>query len=77
MRINEQEKKIKDMIIAYITEHGYPPSTREICMETHIRSTSTVNRYLKIMLAKGILQSDHGSGCPRAIRVPGYMFKKE
>ncbi|MBR3935700.1 MAG: transcriptional repressor LexA [Oscillospiraceae bacterium] len=37
----------------FISDHGYPPTVREICAELDIKSTSTVHRYLKELEAEG------------------------
>lgn len=46
-----------DAILNYMTEfisdHGYPPTVREICAELDIKSTSTVHRYLKELQSEG------------------------
>jgi repressor LexA len=51
-------------IIEYLREHrdtrGYAPSTREICKEFGIRSTSTVYTRLERLRAKGILTWEYG-----------------
>lgn len=59
-----------EAIKAYITQHGYPPTVREICDLTGIASTSTVHYQLQRMFADGTLETDH-PGMPRTIRVPG------
>ena len=61
---------ILEAIKAYIIQHGYPPTVREICDMTGIASTSTVSHQIKKMLKDGTLESDADMS-PRAIRVPG------
>lgn len=48
-----------------IEERGYPPSVREICDATGLKSTSTVHGHLKRMEKAGLLQRD--SMKPRAM----------
>lgn len=59
-------------ILAYIQqatrEKGYPPSVREICVATGLKSTSTVHGHLLRLQKKGLLNRD--SMKPRAISVP-------
>jgi len=59
-------------ILAYIEkatlQKGYPPSVREICEATGLRSTSTVHGHLIRLEKKGLLYRD--SMKPRAISVP-------
>lgn len=81
MTVKEQGKNtrkiILEKIISYITEHGYPPTIREICNMTGIKSTSTIHNHLNKMIESGMLETDSGIGSTRAIRVPGYRFVKE
>lgn len=67
---------IREFIIAYIIEHGYSPSVREIGDGVGLKSSSTVQAHLIKMLESGDLETDAGIGTPRAIRVPGYKFVK-
>ena len=73
-------QKIRDeivrKIIEYIEEHGYPPTNREICQMTGLKSTSSVSHYLSVLFAEGRLETDAPECAPRAIRVPGYKFVK-
>ncbi len=59
-------------ILAYIEratlQKGYPPSVREICEATGLKSTSTVHGHLIRLERKGLLNRD--SMKPRAISVP-------
>ena len=59
-------------ILAYIEkatlQKGYPPSVREICVATGLKSTSTVHGHLIRLEKKGLLYRD--SMKPRAISVP-------
>lgn len=82
MRINTLEhgekvrQQILEYIISYISEHGYPPTVREIGEGVGLKSTSSVRSHLLRMLNEGILETDADPGTPRAIRVPGYEFQK-
>lgn len=75
--ITEREKDIRDCIINYLKVHQYPPTVREICDQTGIKSTSTVHHHLSNMLHKGIIESDASLGAPRAIRVPEHIIITE
>lgn len=63
-------------IIQYVEVHGYPPTNREICQMTGLKSTSSVSHHLGVLFAEGRLETDAAECSPRAIRVPGYKFKK-
>lgn len=69
-------QKMLDFIIAYIGDHGYPPTVREIGAGVNIKSTSSVHRQLVKMQEEGMIETDDGFGVPRAIRIPGYKFVK-
>lgn len=68
-------------ILAYIEkatlQKGYPPSVREICDATGLKSTSTVQGHLIRLEKKGLLYRD--SMKPRAISVPSdhQMYRTE
>ena len=66
--LNEKLQKV----LAFVKERlndGIPPSVREICEATGIKSTSTVHAYLKRLEDEGYI--DRRSGLNRAIRLPG------
>ena len=68
--------KILQSIITYISEHGYPPTVREIMQAVGLKSTNSAQACLKQMLAEGMIETDH-EGSARAIRVPGYKYEKK
>lgn len=70
-------EQIRQVIIDYIQQHGYPPTVREIGEAVGLKSTSGVKMHLDRMFADGILETDASIGTPRAIRVPEYKFVKE
>lgn len=70
------KEKVLKAIVDYIAEHQYPPSVRELCDMTGLKSTSSINRYITKLLEEGKLETDSGIGAPRALRVPGYKFVK-
>jgi len=62
-------------IVRYVKKHGYSPTIREIGDGVYLSSSSSVHNHLKRMFDEGILETDDESS-PRAIRVPGYEFRK-
>ncbi len=73
-RMNEMkpltEKQQK--VLSFLKERaqdGVPPSVREICTATGIKSTSTVHAYLRLLEDEGYINRQ--SGLNRAIRLPG------
>ena len=65
--------KIYNYIIEFIGKEGYPPSVRDICQGTGIRSTSTVHSHLKRLQDSGKL--DYTAGRRRAISLNGIAPK--
>ena len=61
----ESQEKIYTYIKKVVKDKGYPPSVREICEATGLRSTSTVHAHLKRLEKKGLITRD--SMKPRAI----------
>ena len=58
---------IYDYIVEYVDQNGYPPSVRDICKGTGIKSTSTVHSHLKRLQESGKL--DYTAGRRRAISI--------
>lgn len=69
----EQRERMLDAIIAYIKEHGYPPTVEEIGQAVGLKSKATTHHHLNVLFEEGKLETD-AQGAPRAIRVPGYAF---
>lgn len=67
-------EQILSYIIQYISEHGYPPTFREIGDGVGLKSTSSVQSYMEQLRASGKIETDATEGMSRAIRVPGYKF---
>ena len=66
--LNEKQQKV----LTYLqdrAQEGVPPSVREICLATGIKSTSTVHSYLRLLEDEGYISRE--SGLNRAIRMPG------
>lgn len=70
------EEKVLNAIINYIKEHKYAPTVRELCTLTGLKSTSSVQYYIKRLLDKGLLETDGEFDASRALRVSGYDFVK-
>lgn len=47
---------------------GWPPSTREICTEAGLKSTSTVQWHMDSLESAGLIVTG-GRGSPRALRI--------
>ena len=64
----ESQERIFAYIKKVVKAKGYPPSVREICEATGLRSTSTVHAHLKRLEKRGLISRD--SMKPRAISLP-------
>ena len=73
----DTQAKILASIEKATLQKGYPPSVREICDATGLKSTSTVHGHLIRLEKKGLLYRD--SMKPRAISVPSdnQMYRTE
>jgi len=73
-KITAADRLILNYIKAYIQEHSYPPTVREIGDGVGLKSTSSVQAHIKKLIELGELETDAGMNSPRALRVPGYIF---
>jgi repressor LexA len=71
----ESRALIMGAIVNYMLQYDYPPTTREICELTGLKSTSTVNHHLAKMAEQGLIEYQEGQ--PRTIRVPGIKYIDE
>lgn len=71
--LNDKQQRI----LEYLQERvptGLPPTVREICAATGIKSTSSVHTYLKVLEENGYIQRD--SRLNRAIHMPGESISR-
>ena len=52
----EMQQRIYQFILAYIAEHGYAPSVRDICDAVGLKSPSTVHFHLKNLAELGYIE---------------------
>lgn len=64
-----KKEEIYNYIKAYIAEHGYAPSYREIGTAVGLKSTSSVYAHMQDLFAVGILKTEAEEGTPRAFRI--------
>lgn len=67
INLSKNQNKILESIMWKIKEFGYPPSVREICALTDIRSTSTIHFHMNKLEKLGYIKKDPTK--PRAIEV--------
>lgn len=63
--VTDKQLRILDVIREFTTEHGYPPSVREIGEAVGLSSSSTVQSHLKTLERRGLLWRDPTK--PRAL----------
>ncbi|MBV8197494.1 MAG: transcriptional repressor LexA [Candidatus Eremiobacteraeota bacterium] len=65
----ERQQRILHAIRDFTSEHGYPPSVREIGERVGLSSSSTIHAHLKALERRGLLARDPTK--PRALRPSG------
>jgi repressor LexA len=58
MPLSERQQKMLHFIGAFIEEHNYPPSIRQIGAATGVSSTSVVNYNLNVLKREGFIERD-------------------
>ena len=67
-KLTAKQQQIYDYILAFTSEHGYPPSVREIGAAIGLKSPSTVHFHIKGLEEAGVLVKAEGK--TRAITLP-------
>ena len=55
-KLSKRQTAIYDFICAYTSEHGYPPSVREIGKAVSLASPSTVHMHLKVLEERDLIR---------------------
>ena len=58
--LTRKQQQIYDYIHTYLTQHGYPPSVREIGEAVGLKSPSTVHFHMKRLEAAGVIVKAEG-----------------
>jgi repressor LexA len=67
--LTDRQKQIWEFLKAYVDEHGYPPTVREIGEAVGLASPSTVHAHLANLERAGLLKRDPTK--PRALELTG------
>lgn len=67
-QLSKSQQKVYDFVKERL-EYGVPPTVREICAATGLRSTSTVHAHLRALENAGYIS--RGAGLNRSIRIEG------
>ena len=73
--LTKSQQLVYDYLCSTMAERAVPPSVREICAATGLRSTSTVHSHLKSLEARGYITRD--AGLNRSIHIVGASAAKQ
>lgn len=68
--LSPRQREALEIIRAYVAEHGYPPSLREIAARMGIRSPNGVLDHVRALAKKGYIERGEGKQS-RGLRVVG------
>lgn len=69
-KLTARQQKVLDFITAYLEEHGYPPTLREIGGHLEVSGTLGVMKHLDALERKGFIRKTAGSS--RGIAISGH-----
>lgn len=72
----KQEKVLKELK-KYIAKNGYPPTVRELCALTNLKSTATIHVHLDQLATKGYIRKDKDKNRTIEILVPNEYSTKD
>lgn len=72
--VKNKQLAVLNYIHKAVTEHGYPPTVREICSAVGLSSTSTVHGHINRLIEGGFLQKDPPSPGHWKLRPRGSTF---
>ncbi|SDJ93301.1 helix-turn-helix domain-containing protein [Paenibacillus naphthalenovorans] len=67
MRLTQKQQKFFQAIQSFLREHKYPPSVRDLCALTGLKSPSTAHGYLERLKKKGLIEWE--SSKPRTLKI--------
>jgi SOS-response transcriptional repressor LexA len=74
LKLTKRQQEIFDFIKRYSSEHGYPPTVRDIGKAIGLTSSSTVHAHLSNLEKLGLIRRDPTK--PRALELLGQAAKK-
>ena len=74
-KLTPKQQQIYDYILSFSTDHGYPPSVREIAEAVGLKSPATVHFHLKGLREAGYISQAEGK--TRAITITGGYDRKD
>lgn len=73
--LTPRQREIWDYVVAYVDQHGYPPTVREIGQAVGLASPSTVHAHLANLERAGLLKRDPTK--PRALELIAREHEQE
>ena len=67
--LTKRQQEIWEFLVAYVDDHGYPPTVREIGEQVGLASPSTVHAHLANLERAGLIKRDPTK--PRALELTG------
>lgn len=67
--LSSRQERVLKFLIDFNTEHGFPPTIRELCRHFGFKSLNTAHFHLRSLEKKGYIQVHPGKG--RGITLPG------
>lgn len=62
-------KSLMDFIVTFNDQNGYMPSMREMASQIGIKSTSTINYYINILVKRNLLKRNEQKNIARALEI--------
>jgi repressor LexA len=67
--LSRKQEQVLEFLVNFNTEHGFPPTIRELCQHFGFKSLNTAHFHLRSLEKKGYIQVHPGKG--RGITLPG------
>jgi repressor LexA len=67
--LSSKQERVLEFLVNFNTEHGFPPTIRELCQHFGFKSLNTAHFHLRSLEKKGYIQVHPGKG--RGITLPG------
>lgn len=75
-KLTVKQEKVLKQLKKYIAKNGYPPTVRELCNLTNLKSTATIHVHLDQLAIKGYIRKDKDRNRTIEILVPNEYDKK-
>ncbi len=77
-KLTPKQNAVLTSLKKFIAKKGYPPTVRELCTDTNLSSTATVQTHLETLVSKGYIKKDQDKNRTIELLVPNeFETKKE